>query len=141
MQDQCKPRSVRCFLTFQDFPRTELRAPVKAAPEATGYTTTFPVHLTSLNPSTPAHSRPPTRQWREAVRVSYAHQRPDLVDTVVGPAAAEAGRTVAGEAAEAAGRIRKYGARLAEVRARRLALAEAVAAAGEDGGSGVCRVC
>lgn len=58
---------------------------------------------------------------------------------MVGPAAAEAGRTVAGEAAEAAGRIRKYGARLAEVRARRLALAEAVAAAGEEGGWGLVR--
>ncbi len=31
------------------------------------------------------------REWREAMRVAYQHNRPDLVTTVVAPAAADHG--------------------------------------------------
>ncbi|KXZ43844.1 hypothetical protein GPECTOR_79g123 [Gonium pectorale] len=70
-------------------------------------------------------------EWREAVRVSHAQWRPDLVETVVAPAAAGAAAALLAEARESEERLRKYGARLADVRARRLAMAAAVVAADE----------
>ncbi|GFR43049.1 hypothetical protein Agub_g4055, partial [Astrephomene gubernaculifera] len=73
------------------------------------------------------------REWREAIRVAHAHFRGDLVDTVVAPAAAEGAEAMLTEARESTERIRKYGQRLVDVRARRLAMAAAVAAADEDG--------
>ncbi|GIL71049.1 hypothetical protein Vretimale_4117 [Volvox reticuliferus] len=73
------------------------------------------------------------REWREAMRVSYAHGRSDLVETVVAPAAADGAAALLADARESEERIRKYTQRLADVRARRLAMAAAVAAAEEDG--------
>ncbi|EFJ51885.1 hypothetical protein VOLCADRAFT_87528, partial [Volvox carteri f. nagariensis] len=73
------------------------------------------------------------REWREAMRVSYAHGRSDLVETVVMPAAAEGAAALLTDARESTERIRKYAQRLADVRARRLALTAAVTAADEDG--------
>ncbi|KAG2431603.1 hypothetical protein HYH02_013296 [Chlamydomonas schloesseri] len=72
------------------------------------------------------------REWREAVRVAHAHGRGDLVETVVAPAAAEGASALLAEAGEAVEKIRKYGQRLADVRARRLAMAAALAAADEE---------
>ncbi|KAG2445393.1 hypothetical protein HXX76_000015 [Chlamydomonas incerta] len=72
------------------------------------------------------------REWREAVRVAHAHSRPDLVETVVAPAAAEGASSLLAEAGEAVDKIRKYVQRLADVRARRLAMAAALAAADEE---------
>ncbi|GLI58497.1 hypothetical protein VaNZ11_000228 [Volvox africanus] len=73
------------------------------------------------------------REWREAMRVSYAHGRSDLVETVVVPAAADGAAALLADARESEDRIRKYIQRLKDVRARRLAMTAAVAAAEEDG--------
>ncbi|KAG2485392.1 hypothetical protein HYH03_015878 [Edaphochlamys debaryana] len=74
------------------------------------------------------------REWREATRVSHAQQRPDLVETVVAPAAAEAAAGLLDEAREAADKIRKYAQRLVDVRSRREAMAAALAAADDEAG-------
>ncbi|GIL52022.1 hypothetical protein Vafri_7984, partial [Volvox africanus] len=73
------------------------------------------------------------REWREAMRVSYAHGRSDLVETVVAPAAADGAAALLADARESEDRIRKYLQRLKDVRTRRLAMTAAVAAAEEDG--------
>lgn len=68
--------------------------------------------------------------------MAHAHSRHDLVETVVAPAAAESASSLLTEAGEAVEKIRKYGQRLADVRARRLAMAAALAAAGAGGRAG-----
>eukprot|EP00887_Chlorella_sp_A99_P002271 scaffold10.g2271.t1 len=73
-------------------------------------------------------------EWREAVRLAYQAGRPDLVETVVAPAAAAAAAATLEEARENLERVRKYWARLRELRQRRAAIAAAVAA--EDAGAG-----
>ncbi|PNH07535.1 Elongator complex protein 1 [Tetrabaena socialis] len=73
------------------------------------------------------------REWRESIRVAHAHQRSDLVETVIAPGAADGAASLLSEARDAEERIRKYGQRLADVRGKRLAMAEAIAAADEDG--------
>lgn len=74
----------------------------------------------------------PVREWREAMRVAHAHGRADLVETVVAPAAAEGAAALLADARDSEERIRKYAQRLADVRARRLALTAAVTVAGEE---------
>ena len=73
-------------------------------------------------------------EWREALRAAHAAGRPDLVDTLVAPAAAAAAAAALEEAQEGLGRVRKYWARLRELRGRRLALSAAVEAEGGGGG-------
>ncbi|GAX74696.1 hypothetical protein CEUSTIGMA_g2144.t1 [Chlamydomonas eustigma] len=62
------------------------------------------------------------REWREALHTAYQHQRVDLVETVVTPAAAAAASGLLSDAKESIERIAKYGARLREVRGKRLAM-------------------
>jgi hypothetical protein len=69
------------------------------------------------------------RDWREAVRVCYQYARPDLIPTVVAPAAAASAAGLLSEAKEACERISKYLSRLSEVRAKREALDAALKAA------------
>jgi elongator complex protein 1 len=61
--------------------------------------------------------------------VSYQYARPDLVPTVVAPAAAASASTLLSEAQEACERISKYLGRLSEVRAKREAMDAALKAA------------
>jgi len=77
------------------------------------------------------------REWHEALRTAYAAQRPDLVHTVIAPAAAEAAASLLADAHDARDKIAKYLARLREVRRKRLNMDEALRAAAEgEGGMG-----
>ena len=71
------------------------------------------------------------REWREGSRVAYLHDRGDLVETTLAPAAAEAASEILAEAREAPGRAAKYLARLRDLKRHREALARAVEA-GEE---------
>lgn len=62
------------------------------------------------------------REWREAVRVAMRHQRQDLLDTIIAPAAAAAAASTLEDVREDTGRVRKYWVRLKEVRAKRVAM-------------------
>jgi len=77
-------------------------------------------------------------EWRRALHVCHGRRRADLVETVVAPHAAAAAAALLEEARESEARVRKYAARLAEVRARReqmgAALARLAGGGGEDGG-------
>lgn len=60
--------------------------------------------------------------------------RPDLVETIVAPAAAASAAATLADAKEALGRVAKYWARLRELRQRRTAMQAALAAADEESG-------
>ncbi len=68
------------------------------------------------------------------MRIAHAQGRSDLVGTVIAPAAADGASVLLADARESTQSIRKYSQRLADVRARRLALSAAVTAAGERHG-------
>ncbi len=57
------------------------------------------------------------REWREALRLCYAHGRSDLMDTLVVPGAAEAAASLLEDAKESTAKIFKYLERLRVVRA------------------------
>lgn len=79
------------------------------------------------------------REWRECTRVAYLHDRGDLVETTLAPAAAEAASGILTDALEAPARAAKYLARLRDLKRHREALASAVeagAAAWRGGGGG-----
>jgi elongator complex protein 1 len=73
-------------------------------------------------------------EWRRALQACYCRGRGDLVETVVAPSAAAAASSLLEEAREAEGRVRKYAARLAEVRGRREAVGAALARLAAEGG-------
>lgn len=78
-------------------------------------------------------------EWRCGLQLCYSRGREDLVDTVVAPAAASSAASLLEEAREAEPRVRKYAARLGEVRSRREAMGAALArlaAEGPGGGAG-----
>jgi elongator complex protein 1 len=72
-------------------------------------------------------------EWRAALQLCRCRGRGDLVETVVAPAAASAAAALLEEAREAEPRVRKYAARLADVRARREAMGAALARLAADG--------
>ena len=71
------------------------------------------------------------REWRESARVAYLHDRADLVETVVAPAAAEAAQGILSEATELPARLNKYLTRLRDLRHRREAMRRAIDAGAE----------
>eukprot|EP00227_Mantoniella_beaufortii_P019637 CAMPEP_0197589428 /NCGR_PEP_ID=MMETSP1326-20131121/10384_1 /TAXON_ID=1155430 /ORGANISM="Genus nov. species nov., Strain RCC2288" /LENGTH=413 /DNA_ID=CAMNT_0043154365 /DNA_START=83 /DNA_END=1322 /DNA_ORIENTATION=- len=66
------------------------------------------------------------REWRECARVAYLHDRGDLVETTLAPAAAEAASGLLTEALEVPARVAKYIARLRDLKRHREAMAQAV---------------
>jgi hypothetical protein len=48
------------------------------------------------------------KEWRQALQMSYAHNRPDLVDTLVIPAAAAAAALLMDDAKESTTKLAKY---------------------------------
>lgn len=72
------------------------------------------------------------KQWREAMRVAHQHGRQDLVDTIVAPSGAAAAYSLVQEAQENQSRLEKYLQRWREVRRKRLAMSEMLAAAEEE---------
>ncbi|CAG9461392.1 unnamed protein product [Pedinophyceae sp. YPF-701] len=72
------------------------------------------------------------REWRYAARLCYKHARPDLEETIVAPAAADAAAQLLEHSSSCISKLRKYHARVVEVREKRRALAEAEAAAAQD---------
>ncbi|KAK9859824.1 hypothetical protein WJX84_001803 [Apatococcus fuscideae] len=75
------------------------------------------------------------RHWRSALHVSYRHRRSDLLETVIGPAAAEAASTGLSDFRESLERVDKYLTRYKHVRQQHAALEAAMADVGEAGHS------
>ncbi|KAK9849951.1 hypothetical protein WJX84_009719 [Apatococcus fuscideae] len=73
------------------------------------------------------------RQWRSALHTAYRHRRSDLLDTVIGPAAAEAASTGLSDFRESLERVDKYLTRYKHVRQQRAALEAAMADEAEAG--------
>lgn len=73
-----------------------------------------------------------TGAWREALSATYRCSRPDLVDTLLAPAAAAGVVRALDDFKEDNARLKKYIARLRTLRQRRAALAAAVGPAAED---------
>ncbi|KAL4852847.1 Elongator complex protein 1 [Chlorella vulgaris] len=74
------------------------------------------------------------KEWREALRVAYGNGRQDLVDTLVAPQAAREAAAMLEDVGENIERVRKYGARLLQLRQRRSDLEAALAVAGAESG-------
>lgn len=72
------------------------------------------------------------REWREALRIAYKHNREDLVSTVVAPASAEAAANAVSDVREERERVAKYLTRLKEVRHKRSAMEAALAAEDDE---------
>lgn len=73
------------------------------------------------------------KEWRDALHTAYQYSRPDLVDTVVTPAAAAGAAGLLSDARESMERITKYWARLREVREKRKSMEAVMAADAEEG--------
>lgn len=72
--------------------------------------------------------------WKEALRASYGRGRPDLIETVVAPAAAEQAASTLEGLVGGRERVKKYMDRWRDVRRRREDMERALAAAEEEGG-------
>lgn len=73
-----------------------------------------------------------TGAWRDAIRAAYRYSRPDLVDTLLAPAAAASLVRALEEFREDRSRLEKYIARLRTLRQRRAAMAAALGTPGQD---------
>ena len=72
----------------------------------------------------------PSRQWKEALRLSHRFGRDDLIDAIVAPAAAAATTAFIEEFVHKAESIQQYTTRLEEIRKKRQAMETTV---GETG--------